>query len=349
MGVKAKRYRANFIEPGIVSYEDSGAGTVYVSKEAIDRMLPSFVGCPVFNLAHKSTQADEAFDYAKMSAMTPDERDALADGVISTVGYDEKSGWFWADMLIYDEDTQNNLDKGFSVSCAYVPDGKTGPNGVWHNIEYDEEVLDGVFTHMAVVDNPRYEGATVFENSKKEKTMKKTWKLFTPKSEKKNATVPVPPKPKAPDAKDKDAEAQDEEMENAADAYVEVDGEKVSLEDLIKCYQGEEAEEEVKENLLNADDEIDIGDGKKIKVSALMEAYKSKKNEVVEPTEKSTVEDVVDETKQNSKVDKKPNQNFRVLKNAAERVAEQKPTFQSRSERIAEGAKRYSLKPEATK
>lgn len=38
--------------------------------------------------------------------------------------------------------------------------------GTENNIPYDIEFLDGVFTHFAIVDNPRYERANIVFNSK---------------------------------------------------------------------------------------------------------------------------------------------------------------------------------------
>lgn len=40
------------------------------------------------------------------------------------------------------------------------------PRKTENNIPYDIEFLDGVFTHLAIVDNPRYERANIVFNSK---------------------------------------------------------------------------------------------------------------------------------------------------------------------------------------
>ena len=164
-GTAPVRYRALFIEPGIISYDDIGAGHVLVLRPALDKMLQSFIGKPVFNVSHNDTSAKTAFDF---SNLTDDEKDNLACGVISAVRFDDASGWYWADMMIWDAATQSNIDKnGFTVSCAYIPGEDTdATGGTYHGIHFDEEVLSGAYTHMAVVDNPRYEGARVFRNSK---------------------------------------------------------------------------------------------------------------------------------------------------------------------------------------
>ena len=40
-------YTCNFLEPGLVSYEDAGAGIAMLRKETILKMLPTFMGKPV--------------------------------------------------------------------------------------------------------------------------------------------------------------------------------------------------------------------------------------------------------------------------------------------------------------
>lgn len=110
------------------------------------------VGVPVI-INHKEINNDNA----------DDER----VGVVNSVWYDEKDGWYWCDGIIWDETAQNLItDKDWSVSCSY--DVKTADNagGSENNIPYDMEFLDGVFTHLALVSNPRYERANIVFNSK---------------------------------------------------------------------------------------------------------------------------------------------------------------------------------------
>lgn len=110
------------------------------------------VGVPVI-INHKDINKDNADD--------------LRVGVVNSVWYDEKDGWYWCDGIIWDETAQNLItDKNWSVSCSY--DVKTADNkgGSENNIKYDMEFLDGVFTHLALVNNPRYERANIVFNSK---------------------------------------------------------------------------------------------------------------------------------------------------------------------------------------
>lgn len=110
------------------------------------------VGVPVI-INHKDLNKDNA----------DDER----IGVVNSVWYDEKDGWYWCDGIIWDETAQNLItDKKWSVSCSYDVKTANDEGGSENNIKYDMEFLDGVFTHLALVDNPRYERANIVFNSK---------------------------------------------------------------------------------------------------------------------------------------------------------------------------------------
>lgn len=110
------------------------------------------VGVPVI-INHKDINKDNADD--------------LRVGVVNSVWYDEKDGWYWCDGIIWDETAQNLItDKNWSVSCSYDVKTADDKGGSENNIKYDMEFLDGVFTHLALVSNPRYERANIVFNSK---------------------------------------------------------------------------------------------------------------------------------------------------------------------------------------
>lgn len=126
------------------------------------------VGVPVI-INHKDINKDNA----------DDER----VGVVNSVWFDEKDGWYWCDGIIWNETAQNLItDKNWSVSCSY--DVKTADNkgGSENNIKYDMEFLDGVFTHLALVSNPRYERANIVFNSKTE-VLNDRWVTIHPNGE----------------------------------------------------------------------------------------------------------------------------------------------------------------------
>jgi hypothetical protein len=325
-----KRYLTKFIEPGLADYTAEGFGKVLVSKEALDKMLQSYVGKPVF-LKHNDTDPIVAFS---------NEGENQACGVVSEVGYDEESGWYWVRMLIWDDETIRCIDEyGWTVSCAYDVLDADGEGGSYHAIDYDQEVLDGEYTHMAIVDNPRYEGATIVQNSKEENkndtdggNMKKG-KVFKFLGKKKVANEEPEKKPE-----------EKEEVINASDCVEMENGEKVSVEKLVENYKTANSEDsEPEENLMNMDDVINV-DGKKVPVSELVAAY-NKTKENAEPPTDDQAEDVVDESKQmqNAKTEKK-NENFNKVSNAATMDSKPfKPNINTKSTRIERGKNRYSL------
>lgn len=101
--------------------------------------------------------------------MTEENADEARVGVVSNVWFNDKDGWYWCDGIIWDKTAQNLItDKGWSVSCSYDVKLADDTGGSENNIPYNIEFLDGVFTHLAIVNNPRYERANIVFNSKTE-------------------------------------------------------------------------------------------------------------------------------------------------------------------------------------
>ena len=148
---RGRKFKSRFLTPGVAGYPGQ-FGNVLIKKESFDRFINTMVGVPVI-INHKDITADNAND--------------LRVGVVSNVWFDDKDGWYWCDGVIWDETAQNLItDKGWSVSCSYDVKLADDAGGTENNIPYDIEFLDGVFTHLAIVDNPRYERANIVFNSK---------------------------------------------------------------------------------------------------------------------------------------------------------------------------------------
>lgn len=147
----ASIFSCSFLEQGLVSYEDSGAGVALLRKETIDRMLPSILGKPVI-VDHQDA--------------TPENFAEMAVGYVSDAFFNPADGWFHCKFVLIDDEAKALASKGFSVSCAYDVKATAG-GGEWHAIPYDEEITDGAFTHLALVSSPRYEACKIYVNSKK--------------------------------------------------------------------------------------------------------------------------------------------------------------------------------------
>lgn len=331
--MQPKRYRALHITPGVVDYTDGDQReTVLIRKPVLDEMNRSFLGKPVFNYTHKVVDIKNAFDF------TSEEIEEHAVGIISEVGYDVDTGYYFADMMIWDEETQDNIAKGYGVSNAYVPE--VGPGGDYNNVPYDEEVIGGEYDHMAVVENPRYGDVKIFENSKKDKPMS-IFKLITGKKKEE----PVKKNQADPPADDKDKK--EEEMEvNSDSVIVDEEGNEIPLSEMVEAYKSSMDEGKGDTPALNMEDEIDI-DGKKVSVKDLYDNYCAKKN--AEPPTDEPLEDVVDPALKKNAVDddkSKPNEHFKKLKINAEKGAKPgKIKINTEKNRLERGTRLYGSTP----
>lgn len=128
-----------------------GHGIVLLKKETLDASLPSMVGTPVI-IQHQNVTKSNA--------------DKLRIGTISNAYFNEPDGWYYCEGIIWDEEAKDLIDKGWSVSCSYDFLAYNDEGGVENNIKYDKEFTKLNFTHLAIVDNPRYERANIIFNSK---------------------------------------------------------------------------------------------------------------------------------------------------------------------------------------
>lgn len=144
---KGKHFKSRFIQPGLVGYPGQ-FGNALIKKENLDKFVYTLRAKPVI-INHK----DKIQDKDKV-------------GIVNNVWFNPDDGWYWCDGIIYDDEAINLINNGWSVSCAYDFTKADNSGGTENNIPYDIEFLDGEFNHLALVDNPRYEGANIVFNSK---------------------------------------------------------------------------------------------------------------------------------------------------------------------------------------
>lgn len=141
-----KRYFARHIKEGPVHYLENGKDKLYLVKdEALKKMNATFEGKPIY-IRH--------VDEVNMDTLKED-----ANGYVVKSFYNEFDGAWWAE-IIADDEAQGYIEKGWAVSNAYLPT-ELGSGGVYHDINYDKEVKNGVYEHLAIVNNPRYEEAVI--------------------------------------------------------------------------------------------------------------------------------------------------------------------------------------------
>jgi len=156
-GGKGRHFVSRFMEAGLASYQKQGGKMILVRKEALDRFANSMVGCPVI-IEHADVTDDNVKD--------------LAVGYVSRVWFNEADGWYYCEGIVHGDDVETLIEeKNWSVSCGYIVTEKDAKGGIYHDIDYDEEVLNGDFEHLAIVPNPRYREANIVLNSSERKDM----------------------------------------------------------------------------------------------------------------------------------------------------------------------------------
>lgn len=145
-GQEGRPFKSRFLQAGLVKYD---FGVCLLKKETIDKFVNTFVECPVI-IDHKDnlTEADRV-------------------GTIQKIWFSSDDGWFWCSGIITDEKAIELIENGYNVSCQYrITDYIDNDEGKLHNANpYDKEILDGVFEHLAIVENPRYEDAFIAVNA----------------------------------------------------------------------------------------------------------------------------------------------------------------------------------------
>ena len=145
---KGKYFVSKFIEAGLAHYKE--LGDIVITKETLDKFIQTMVGCPVI-IDHEDVNDKNVED--------------LRVGVISRVWYNDVDGWYYCEGIITDDEAINLIkNKGWSVSCAYsfVADES---QKTYHGKSIDMVFTDGEFLHLAIVEEPRYEGANIVINS----------------------------------------------------------------------------------------------------------------------------------------------------------------------------------------
>lgn len=146
---KGRQFKCRFLVPGLVKYD---FGVCLLTKENADKFIQGFVGCPVI------------INHQELNDKNAKEKSV---GNIFSVWFDDKDGYYWCNGIITDKHAIELIDKGYSVSCQYtITDYSDNTTGALHNgNSYDKMIEDGKPEHLAIVNNPRYEGAIIAVNA----------------------------------------------------------------------------------------------------------------------------------------------------------------------------------------
>lgn len=295
-----KVFYCKHIAPGVCAYADE---TILIGEETLKGMDKTFAGKPIY-VNHQKVDLENL--------------QQEADGYVAESFYLPEDGCHWAKIIIVSDKGHEAIRKGWKVSNAYVPD-EFGIGGEWHNVPYNREVMKAHYTHLALVDNPRYEEAQILtpedfktykeekqaqlkalENNKEPKGEGKTmFKLFkkaavTNSDDLSNAMVELSNGTaisigEMVNSVEKDLKEKEEAKNKCNDLLEEavtVNGEEITVKDLIKEYES-------KCNKCNEDKEEDEEEKKSKKAS--------KKNEDEEEEKKDSDEEKDKEEKESKK------------------------------------------------
>lgn len=145
-GQEGRPFKARFLQAGLVKYD---FGVCLLKKETIDKFVHTFLGKHVI-IGHKDTISEQ------------DKKNS-----IENIWFNPEDGWFWCSGTLTNEQAIELVEKGYNVSCQYaITDFSVNTEGKLHNGNpYDKEILNGVFEHLAIVENPRYEDAFIAVNA----------------------------------------------------------------------------------------------------------------------------------------------------------------------------------------
>jgi hypothetical protein len=354
------------ILPGLVRYSDlknaAGeltSGDVLVTKEALDRMANSLEGKPIVNWDHRRVSPD-------------DFRKGKAQGIIvGPAVFNSKDGWYHAKGYVWDEPTRKNIERGYSISCAYTVDEWGDGPGTLNQVPYMQEVKNGTYTHIAVVPVPRYEGARI-EILNSQGGRMGLLSLFRKDKPEEKIDVPMETeltlengaKTTLGELVKMREERETKERENlnalSDDRTFEINGKKVTLRELkneasVKMMNAEDKEKERMDDEHKNSKHPSVPMKNCAMCNAAAEEEKKKKDE--------------EEKKNSMAAEEKNKREAQELKNAEERKAKEEaekngrdlderrnaggkvemPKIESINDRMAEGEKRYGILPAAGK
>lgn len=131
--------------PGLAQYDENPQRPIkiFLNETVLRKMDPTFAGKPIF--VEHVEEVDPRLDEVRKEA----------DGWVVESFFNDSDGKHWVKMVIVSEKGTRAIKNGFKLSNAYLP-RLSGKGGLWNNIPYDDEVVDGEYEHLAIVSNPRY-------------------------------------------------------------------------------------------------------------------------------------------------------------------------------------------------
>lgn len=340
-------YGLHMVE-GVAEYREHGSEPyrIMIGEEAIKNMDPSFAGKPVYVM-----HVDE---------VSVEKIQEEADGYVIESFFNQADGKHWVKFIVVSDRGHEAIRSGWKLSNSYTPK-ELSTGGLWHGVEYANEVKRGEYDHLAIVPNPRYGESEILTpedfksyNLKKELELKRLsndkgdssmFKIFKKtkvenSAEFESMVVTLPKSGKEMTITQLVNEADELEKKKEApqmangDHKVKVGNEEMTVNELVEKHlamkDSMKKNEEMDGDEQNAIDADGDADEKKKNEEEIAE---QKKNEELE-NKKKNEEKVIAEKK-------KSNATFEALKNAPNTVIRDTPVLELSSDKVARGKSRY--------
>lgn len=136
--------------PGVAEYREPGKEPyrVFLNEDTLRRMDPTFAGRPIF--VDHVDGVDENIDELRKEA----------DGWVIESFFNAADGKHWVKFVVVSERGERAIGQHMRLSNAYVPTAM-GSGGLWNGVDYQKEITNGEFEHLAIVKNPRYEESRI--------------------------------------------------------------------------------------------------------------------------------------------------------------------------------------------
>ena len=157
-------YGLHMVE-GVAEYPEHDNQRILIGEVTIKNMDPTFSGKPVY-VRH-------------VNEVDLENLQAEADGYVVESFFNPADGKHWAKFIVVSDKGHEAIRNGWKLSNAYVPTEQSG-GGLWHGVEYSQEVMRAEYEHLAIVPNPRYGESVILTpdqfkeyNHKKESELKR--------------------------------------------------------------------------------------------------------------------------------------------------------------------------------
>lgn len=134
--------------PGVAEYTkaDGTVFRVFINEDTAKKMDATYTGKPVY-VRH-------------VNEVDLDNIQNEADGYVFDSFYNPADGKHWVRFIAVSDAAQDAIRKGWKLSNSYQPKQMTG-GGLWHGVEFQNEIQEGEYDHLAIVENPRYSESIV--------------------------------------------------------------------------------------------------------------------------------------------------------------------------------------------